>query len=100
MMRSWMGQPSHNGPRSDQSRRSRSPSRMNAPLVVPTSSWTSDMTGSSGTSRWSETGLERVDDPLVGLDRVDVGSVGNDRVLGLVVEHGRERLATGLADAL
>ena len=37
---SWIGQPSHSGPRSRQSRRAGSPSRMNAPLEVPTRSRT------------------------------------------------------------
>src|SRR5262249_39422430 len=38
-MRSWVGQPSHSGPFTDQSRRSASLSRMNAPFLVPTSNW-------------------------------------------------------------
>src|SRR5688572_13250559 len=36
--RSWIGQPSHNGPRSDHDVREASPSRMKAPFDVPTSS--------------------------------------------------------------
>src|SRR5438876_1183527 len=36
--RSWIGQPSHIGPRIDQVWRASSPSRMKAPFVVPTSS--------------------------------------------------------------
>src|SRR3954453_47382 len=84
--RSWIGHPSHIGSDTDQALRSRPPSRMNAPLRVPTGRsvrvmWfpprsvvfaRSDGVRVANSSRIagnrSVARLERVDDPAVGRD--------------------------------
>src|SRR4029077_20878329 len=87
-------QPSHSGPRTDQSSRASSLSRMNAPFFVPTSSSVRVISGTS------PGGLERVDDPAVGLHGVDARSAGDARALGLEVEDGGGGDAAGLEDAV
>src|SRR6188768_1649951 len=92
-MMSWTGQPSHKGPRTDQSRRASSLSRMNAPFLVPTSSRTRLVIVGSPLAP----GLERVDHPGIGRHGMDVRRA-RDRGMGRleVQDHGR-RDAAGLA---
>src|SRR6476646_6321381 len=93
-MRSWTGQPSHSGPRIDQSRRASSLSRMKAPFLVPTSSRVRVIFATS------TAGLERVDDPAVRLHGVHARSAGDARALGLEMEDGGRGDAAGLEDAV
>src|SRR6266403_2121078 len=101
-----MGQPSQSGPRSDQDERFESPSRMKAPLLVPTRSIVR-VTGvppvESGLVECSDparagfssvpdpaasvAGLEWVDDPAISRNDVMIGRAGNHRMARLVMEH-------------
>src|SRR5712672_3833544 len=114
-----MGQPSQSGPRSDQDERFESPSRMKAPLLVPTRSIVrvtgvppleSGLVECSDRSRdgfssvpdpaASVAGFEWVDDPAIRRYDVMVRRAGNHRVARLVMEDRGHRQATGVADPL